>query len=104
MLISDLEQLEFLSESKSVIGGSAEEIQLLLHNDLIQLKLGNQPALNQKLTNGKPLVSKFSLGEVTGLLTAVQKQDANGFSQSVSLTGKDDTSTFSFSSSTLVVS
>lgn len=104
MLISDLEQLEFLSERESVIGGSVEDLQLFLNDNLITLKLGDQPFLEQKLIDGKPLTSKFSVGKLSGSLTALQHKDGNNFSQLISLSSKTDTGNFAFSSSTLITS
>lgn len=95
MLISDLEQLEILSECNPVKGGLAKRnLSLNLANRRITLKLNNQPLLSETLTIGKPISSAFTADELSGLLTATYAEENNKASKKLTLTGSIDTIQF----------
>ncbi|WP_416674932.1 hypothetical protein [Egbenema bharatensis] len=97
MLISDLDQLEILSESHSVAGGmSPRSLSLRLADRRIALNLNQQQLLNETLASGVPITSAFTEDEISGLLTASYAEENGQTSRRVSLTGATDTSQFNF--------
>lgn len=89
MLITDLEQLEILSESAAIAGGLTPKVlSLSLTDQLVNLSLNNRPLIRKSLSNGEVLRTPFQADEVSGFLSALQQVNQNQAFQAVSLSGK----------------
>lgn len=95
MLISDLEQLETLSQLDPVLGGLIPSIlSLILTDQLITLSLDDRQLLSKVLSRGEPLTSTFRSDEIFGLLTATYAENNSQISRVVTLAGATDTNQF----------
>lgn len=99
MLISDLEQLEPLTED-NLIGGI---LFLQFYPGSIYLADNSQVLVNEELSNGEIINQNFSSGGFTGTLSAGLNGNGNSTSQTLSLVGAiNGGGNFAFASSSSV--
>lgn len=90
MIISELEQLEILSQNESIGGGAGLRLRIddgsAEDDSTITLGLDDRIIFSETLSNKEPLTYKFA-GSASGLLTARRQRKGKQTVQTVSLTG-----------------